>query len=46
MHPAMTPMTDAELDEVTLEVLRDFPDYGWGMIFGALVSQGLGVIRE
>ncbi len=45
-HPAMTPMTDAELDEAVSNILRDFPDYGRGMIFGALVSQGLRVSRE
>ncbi len=45
-RPTMTPLTDAELDEVTSEVLRDFPDYGRGMIFGALISEGLHVSRE
>ncbi|KAK0476919.1 hypothetical protein EDD18DRAFT_1115087 [Armillaria luteobubalina] len=53
MHPSslntsmrMVVLTDAELDEVISEVLRHFLDYGWGMIFGALVSKGLRVSRE
>ncbi len=45
-RPTMTAMTDAELDEAVSDILRDFPDYGRGMIFGALVSQGLRVSRE
>ncbi len=42
----MSSLSNEELDTVMAAILRDYPNYGRGLISGALVSQGLRVSRD